>query len=673
MPTPPSQSAADPAPVPWRRGAGLPTGDDPELQREWLLTDGRSGFACGSAADVAMRRYHGWLLAPVADLPGRHLFLQRCDEALTLADGSLWRLGAAWWRDLPQPSGPACPRSFARQPFPRWEWEPGGGRLERALLPAPGCSGILVRYRWQGPAGVVLRLRPLLPCRNADALTVHNDTADLAVRRSGDALGWQPYAALPVLWLTASAAVDWRDGPVWYRGARYPVDEARGYQAVEDVPSPGEVVVALAPGEAVVLAFAVDAPVTEPAAAWAQAEATAEAAAAGAAAATGDPRWARLYQGADDFLYRTPEGRLGVLAGFPWFGEWGRDVFLALPGLTLARGQVARCGEVLRGALPFLRDGVLPNIYGRTPADSHYDSADAALWFARAVHLFDRAGGERDLVVGELRAALAAIVAAYQAGAPLGLRADASGLLDAGSADRNATWMDASVGGVPVTPRDGQPVELNALWCALLAHLGELHRRAGDTAAAARCHKLHAKAARAFRERFWLPAGDYLADRWKAGGADPAVRPNMVLAAAMELAPLDREQREGVVAKARAELLTPRGLRTLSPLDPAYRGRYQGGPAERDHAYHQGTVWPWLLGSYVEAALRAARPRELPGVRAELKALLQELIGEVDVAGLDHVSEVYDGDPPHRPGGTFAQAWNTGELLRARALLEATP
>jgi predicted glycogen debranching enzyme len=374
----------------------------------------------------------------------------------------------------------------------------------------------------------------------------------------------------------------------------------------------------------------------------------------------------RLAFGADDFLYRAAGGRTGVLAGFPWFGEWGRDVFVSLPGLTLARGRIDDCADVLSGALPFLQRGLLPNVYGGSVADSHYDSCDAALWFALAVARFAHHVGaagdprlDRDYVP-----ALASIVDAYVGGTGLGLRIDPSGLLQAGRRELNATWMDARVNGVPVTPRDGLPVEIQALWYSLLAFLAERGQH--------RFAVLRDRCGDAFVQRFWLDDRKYLADRFHGGAADPTVRPNMVIAAALPLSPLTRAQRASVVAKARAELLTPRGLRTLSPHDPAYRGRYEGGLEQRDFAYHQGTVWPWLGGFFVEAALRAAPKKELARVRGELRAWLDGFASELDRAGLDHVSEVFDGDPPHRPGGTFAQAWNTGELLRAIALLDAS-
>ena len=380
------------------------------------------------------------------------------------------------------------------------------------------------------------------------------------------------------------------------------------------------------------------------------------------------PGWVmRLVLAADLYIFDRPvpgvaDGR-SVIAGYPWFGDWGRDTFIALPGLTLAVGEPQRCGEVLAAARPFVRAGLLPNVFGRTPADSHYGSADAALWYALCVQRWHDAGAATAAVRAEFGPVLQQMATAYLQGTDLGLRVDDDGLLCAGSRAHNATWMDAQTGSGPVTPRDGQPVEIAALWCALLQHLAELC--AGDWPARA------SAAGAAFVRAFWRDDARCLFDRRHDGRGDPALRPNMVIAAALPRSPLSPAQRQGVVDTAVRELLTPRGLRTLAPGDAAYRGRYEGGPEQRDLAYHQGTAWPWLGGFFVEASLRAAAPAQRATVRARLLAWLQGFTAAVDRGGGDHLAEVFDGDAPQRPGGTFAQAWNTGELLRALALCSA--
>lgn len=634
---------------------------------EWLLTDGAGGYACGAVDDLARRRYHGlWIVRPEGT-SRRFALLSGLDERVLHGDRTAYLAHVAW-RDGAM-SLPQAAVAFAPRPLPTWTFRGDGFELERAVAlrrasasAAPCC---LVRWTNRGREAVVLHVRPLLGWCNVDHLSAADERFAAALHARGASWGVRPNATLPMLWLTADGVAAMVSDPAWYRGFVYATDRDRGHDHVGDRWTPGRLELTLGPGQAATAAFALQAPVDDAAAAFDEAAAAASRAVRDAAAEA-LPLRARLQLGADDFLYRADGGRLGVLAGFPWFGEWGRDVFVALPGLTLARGRPDLTAEVLRGALPFLRRGLLPNIYGRSPDDSHYDSCDAALWFALAVQRYADAGGDAGLVAQELVPALAGIAHAYQEGTELGLAVDAAGLLRAGRDDLNATWMDARTQQGPVTPRAGLPVEIQALWYSLLAFLAEHDARGAGAWSAARD-----RCGKAFVREFWLADGKYLADRVHDGVADRTVRPNMLVAAALPRAPWTAAQRAGVVQKARAELLTPVGLRTLSPLAPDYRGRYEGGVESRDGAYHQGTAWPWLAGFFVEASLQAAAKRERARTASALHEWLAAMAPEFERAGIDHMSEVYDGDPPHRPGGTFAQAWNVGELLRAWQLVSA--
>jgi predicted glycogen debranching enzyme len=289
----------------------------------------------------------------------------------------------------------------------------------------------------------------------------------------------------------------------------------------------------------------------------------------------------------------------------------------------------------------------------------------------RAVRLYDQASGVEQKVGERFLPALTEIATHYAGGTELGIAADADGLLVAGRGDLNATWMDARTAEGPVTPRDTSPVEINALWYFLLAYLEKIHLDRHDDAAAREWGAKKRVAGKSFIDRYWLADEHYLADTWKDGVADRSVRPNMVIAAALELSPLSRGMRTDIVKRALAELLTPFGLRTLEPRNPAYKGRYGGSPEDRDRAYHQGTVWPWLFGFFCEAYLRVygAQPKRVEYLRTLLDGIEEQL----SKYGLHHISEVLDGDPPYRPGGTIAQAWNTAEILRAYRLLEAPP
>lgn len=657
---------------------------------EWLTTDGAGGYGCGTVADLPLRRYHGLWIARAADGARRHMVVAGLDERVTAPGRPPRSLLHAHWADLPEPVPPDAQVDFQPHPQPSWTFRGDGFALRRSVVLRrvdAGAPCLAVCWQNLGDRSLRLTVRPLLGTGDVDHLPPADDGIDREVLARGASWGFRANRNLPPLWLSVDGVAAFVADGAWYRNFLYAIDRDRGYDHRGDRWSPGRLELDLAPGASAWAVCTLDEPCDEPRALGERALAAA-AARWQAVAGDADPLRARLAHGADDFLYRAAGERPGVLAGFPWFGEWGRDVFLALPGLTLARGRVADCEAVLDGALPFLRRGLLPNIYGRGVADSHYGSCDAALWFTLAVQRYAEApGADAARVRDRYAPALRAIADAYRAGTDLGLAVAADGLLHAGRDDLNATWMDARTSRGPVTPRAGQPVEIQALWFALLdwlvaqghQDLREPRDRCGES----------------FVRRFWLPQADtgggsrartggHLADCVQGEFVDASVRPNMVLAAALPRSPLTAAQRQGVVDKAARELLTPRGLRTLSPADPRYVGRYAGDPERRDGAYHQGTVWPWLLGGYVEAALRAAelldasaagRRRPTPAAARAVIAPLRELLAgfadELDRAGIDHVSEVFDGDAPQRPGGTFAQAWNTGELLRALQLLEA--
>lgn len=634
------------------------------MTREWLETDGRGGYASSTVLMCPTRRYHALLASPFAGGTKRHVWLSRFDETLNGGGRSL-PLSMARYKGVFAPLGHQSIERFELVPHPRWTYIYGSARIVREVLMARSRRAVVVRWTVSGQANpLTLRTKPLLPFREADATTVENIDLDPRVSRIEGGVCCTPYKGLPTIALTVSGAAEFEADPVWYRGIEFSTDAARGYEAAEDEFSPGWFDIRLEDGAPVCVAASIDGPVEDPAALF-ELE-------AGRRARRLEGRGASTREiidlTADDFLYRDDSGRLGVMAGWPWFGEWGRDTYLSLPGLTLARGKLEECGEVLDGSLRYLKDGLLPNIFGRGPEDSAYNSVDASLWFARAVRQYELAGVHVREIAARFLPALEEIARCYKDGTGLGIRCDGSGLLVAGAGHLNATWMDAQTADGPVTPREGCAVEIAGLWYFLLAYLEYLARAGGSERAAREWGALRRDAGQAFLERFVLAEPPYLADRWTDGVRDCATRPNMVLAAALEWSPLSREQRADVVAAARASLLVPCGLRTLAPEENGYKGRYQGGPEERDQAYHQGTAWPWLLGAYVEASLRAHGHDH--AVRDELRALLEGFGAELDKAGLGHVSEVYDGDPPHRPGGSIAQAWSSAELLRAWQMLE---
>jgi len=377
-----------------------------------------------------------------------------------------------------------------------------------------------------------------------------------------------------------------------------------------------------------------------------------------------------LLQAGRRFLIRIPSGRPAVIAGYHWFGEWGRDTLISLPGLTFCSGRSGEGLEILIRLARFERHGLLPNIFAEGAGDHAFNTVDAPLWYFWAVQQLlrhDHSTRTKTAVEKSLWPVLKDILRQFLHGTLFNIYMDDNGLLHAGAGDRALTWMDACVDNHPVTPRHGYPVEINALWYNAVCFAAELARQNGGDREF-HFDELIPRIRRSFRETFWSPEDACLGDVFHQGFLDRSIRPNQLFAVSLPYSPLETEQGRLIVAKVQSELLTPVGIRTLSPRDERYRGRYEGPPAVRDGAYHQGTVWPWLLGPFGEAWLRVAADREAAkeSLRAYLFAFLNRHFRE---AGIGCVSEVFDGDPPHRPGGCIAQAWSTAELIRLYSLL----
>ena len=574
------------------------------------------------------------------------------------------------------PDGAAHLVAFEHEPWPRWTFDAGGGHaVEHELFVPHGMPAVVLSWRLIGPAGAApdgawrgarLSVRPLLSGRDLHALHFENADFRFGVQRRGERLRFEPYPAVPAV--GALATGPFVEEPLWFRRFLYAEERARGFEHVEDLASPGRFELELDSGEAHLVLWA------EPAGAGPP-ELPGDGTARGAAAALADRERRRraafatpLDRAADAYLVRRGAGR-SVIAGYPWFTDWGRDTFLALRGLCLATGRLDEAGEVLGQWAGLVSEGMLPNRFLDGPGEPEFNSADASLWFAVAAGELLAAARRRRRPPSPplreaLREAVLAILEGYARGTRFGIQVAPDGLLAAGARGWQLTWMDARVGEREITPRTGKPVELQALWVNALAVGEDLARGA----AARRWRALRERALEAFSARFWnASAGalhDVVDEDHEPGRVDPSLRPNQVYAVGgLPLALLEGARARSVVDVVEHELWTPLGLRSLAPSDPRYVGRYEGGPGERDAAYHQGTVWPFLAGPFVEAwvRVRGSTPR---AVRAARRRFLRPLLAHLTEAGLGHVSEIADGDAPHAPRGAPFQAWSLGELLR---------
>ena len=644
---------------------------DTASRREWLVTDGTGAYATGTVAQARTRRYHGHLVVALQPPVARTLVVGAIAEGVATTTGRQWLHSQEWAGGSIDPRGHELIEEFALDgTLPVWRFAlAGGAYLEKRLwMPALSQSTVVTYTLVEAPSGgrVRLELRPLLAWRDHHgAFTAGQDPA---VAVDADSVRARfPAGAIVV----RASHGSWERSGDWYRRHLLGQEWERGLSAIEDLYAPATLTAELGLGDTLALTLAADGvgdPDRRPdPAKWSmslQAERERQASLLERAALGAPPWWVRrLVLAADQFVVALDRGHT-VIAGYPWFSDWGRDTMIALPGLALATGRDEVAASLLRTFAAHIDQGMLPNRFTEAGNAPVYNTVDAALWYVEAVRAYVDATGDEALV-DELWPALEEIVRWHLFGTRHGIRVDpADGLLRAGEPGVQLTWMDAKVGDWVVTPRIGKPVEVNALWYNALRSL----EMWASTRSSRHDHAALAQRVAASFERFWDPDGRYLVDVLDGpGGDDRSLRPNQLLAVSLEHSPLDATRAAAVVETCLRDLRTSLGPRSLSPDDPEYRNIYAGDAAERDSAYHRGTVWPWLIGPLVAAHLRVHR--DPVAARALLTPLRHHLLD----AGLGSVSEIADGDPPHLPRGCPWQAWSVSEALRAWLLTSRRP
>lgn len=611
---------------------------------------------------IRKRRYHALLLVATDPPSGRVVLVNGLEAWVETPDGRFSISSQAYGPDIVHPDGVTRIEEFHADPWPRWIFRLGEGVSVTQEIFVSRRTGATV-LAWRLPRrrmDMTLFVRLFFSGRDYHGLHRENPVFRFEPQRRGYGWMWIPYEGLPQIKVATNGF--YAHEPDWYRNFFYSEESARGLDATEDLASPGVFRFDLWRGEAVIL-LSTEAP-TEGEGVIALARGLRNEEKRRRAAFS-----TRLERAAADYIVPRGSGKT-ILAGYPWFTDWGRDTFVALRGLCLATGRLETGREILLEWAATVSEGMIPNRFPDAGHEPEYNSVDASLWYIVAVHEYlsawekDRggaAGSGRETLAG----AVETILEGYARGTRYGIRADSDGLLAAGRPGIALTWMDAKVGGRAVTPRIGKPVEVEALWVNALA-IG-----AGFSS---RWKALAKKAAASFAERFWNPRGGFLFDvvdsDHVAGTCDARFRPNQIFAVGGLPFPLlegDRARR--VVDSVEEKLWTPMGLRSLAPDDPAYVGEYSGSAESRDAAYHQGTAWPWLVGPFAEAWTRV-RGRTVEVRREARRRFLYPLLRHLHEAGLGHISEIVDGDPPHIPRGSPFQAWSVGEALRlARVVL----
>jgi predicted glycogen debranching enzyme len=632
-------------------------------RREWLVANGIGGFACGTIAGINTRRYHALLVASLDPPVQRTVLLAKLDVTATYR-GRSYPLATNEFAD-----GTIAPRGFVHLDsfaldgqLPVWTWLIGDALVEQRVWMAHGQNTTYISFRLiRGTEAIELELTPL--CAYRDLHSHHRGQRETLVTAVEKGIRVDSFfGAVPFRLLSDRG--EWQIAPQWYWNFKHRVESSRGLDDVEDLVSPSRLRLTLEPGiAATIIATSERTEPLQPSASL-KAERSRQSELLRAARSHGlldadEVSVRQMILAADQFVVGRQAGTT-VIAGYPWFSDWGRDTMIALPGLTLTTGRAEIAATILRTFAKFVSDGMLPNLFPDAGHPPEYNTVDATLWYFVAIDEYLRATGDGALLE-DLYPTLRDIVRWHQRGTRFSIQVDPiDGLLRAGEPGVQLTWMDAKIGDWVVTPRIGKPVEINALWFNVLTIMRDFAARLGDQDARAEYEIAARRTGQSFRERFWFAAGGHLYDVIDGPqGDDPSLRPNQIFAVSLRHCVLDDERARSVVDTCARHLWTPVGLRSLAAQAAEYTGSYAGGPRERDAVYHQGTVWSWLLGPFVSAHYRVYRDV------AQARAYLDGIRSHLRDACIGQVSEIFDGDAPFTAAGCFAQAWGVAEILRA--------
>jgi predicted glycogen debranching enzyme len=634
------------------------TPTDPLLS-EWLEADGLGGFASGTVDGIRTRRYHALLLAATTPPSGRMVLVNGFDGTLQAGGSTLPISRQRYAPGLDVPDQPLTLTDFSLEPWPRWTYALGGGELVQEIFVPRGQATVVLRWHWTGPgADVKLRITPLLSGRDFHQLHRENAAFNFAPKIDGPTQTWTPYPGVPAIRARSNGV--YHHDPRWMLQFLYAEEQARGMDFIEDLAAPGLYEFNLGAGPAV-LVFSAE-PSADAMTSARDEECRLADQETNRRAAFATPH----LRSADAYLVQRGTGGT-IIAGYPWFGDWGRDTFISMRGLCLATGRLDAARDILVAWAGFVSQGMLPNRFPDVGETPEYNSVDASLWYIIAVHEY------LDLVPAgapetpPLLDAVEQIVRGYGSGTRFGIRADTDGLLACGEPGVQLTWMDALVDGWVVTPRIGKPVEVQALWLNALALAARRNPQ---------WHFLFVRGLAAFHDRFWNEAKSCLYDvidvDHQAGTVDDKVRPNQLFAlGGLPLMLVEGSRAARLMQTVEEQLWTPMGPRSLAPGEPGYAPSYQGDLRTRDSEYHQGTVWPWLTGAFVEAWVRLRGGTS--AAKNQARARFLGTLSRLDQAGLRHIPEIADATAPFAARGCPFQAWSLGELLRLEHKVLAAP
>ncbi len=627
------------------------------LSRELLRSNRAGSYANSTIVNCNTRKYHGILVTPQPGIDhDNHVLLSSLDETIIQREAE-FNLGI---RKYPggvyNPKGHKYICDFVTEPIPKLTYRVGGVILTKEMLFTTREDRMIFKYTLvQATSPTTLRFRPFLAFRNVHQLSRENIFADKKFEAVPNGIKVRMYQGYTNLFMQVSKQPEYTHVPDWFYNIEYQEEMDRGYDYMEDLYVPGFFEIEIKAGESIY--FSAGTKEINPGSMSRTYNAELE------KRIPRDTFYNCLVNAAQQFIVKRGS-RTEIIAGFPWFSRSGRETFVALAGLTLVTGDEKMCKAVIDTMADDLKGALLPNL--GSGSNSSYAAVDTSLWFFYALQQYAEFTGKHKTIWKEYGKKMKIILAGYRQGTEYNIHMESDGLIYAGVPGKALTWMDAIVHGKPVTPRIGKDVEVNALWYNAICFSIELAKLCGDDDFVADWQELADLIPASFIETFWNSEKRYLADYVDGEYKDWTVRPNMVIATSLAYSPVPEEIRKEILSRVKQELLTPRGVRTLTPKSPVYKGFYFGTPTERDAAYHQGTVWPWLFGQFVEGYLKIHGKSGL----SFIKTLYQGFEAVMTEHGIGTISGIYDGDPPHAARGAISRAWSVGELLRIKYLIE---
>jgi predicted glycogen debranching enzyme len=632
---------------------------DEAVKKEWIETNGLGGWASSTITAAHTRRYHGVLVAATAPPLGRMVLLSKLDETIA-AGGERYELGCNRYPGAIYPHGFRYLHSFYRDLFPVFYYRVGHILLRKTVAAVNGENTTLVLYEViHAPERITLELQPLAAARDFHNLTRANEFIRTEPAFAGGIFSVKPYEGVPEIFISVPGST-FQAKPEWYFDFEYLAEKERGLDFREDLFSYGTLKVDRNEGERFGVIISTASPEgRDPFEMFAEEKRRRE----GLLCAEGikDTYSRTLTLAADQFIVKRGHDLRTIIAGYHWFSDWGRDAMIALPGICLVTGRFDDGKKILRSFSGNISNGILPNRFPDAGGEPEYNTADASLWFFIAAFKYLHYTNDEPFINDELMPVLRDIITWHDRGTRHNIHVDEDGLLSAGEPGVQVTWMDAKVGNRVITPRQGKAVEINALWYNALTICGKLLHRFGNYPEGDSFIDRAKKVKDRFLELFWNESGGYLYDYIDGEYRDGAVRPNQIFALSLPFPLLSGVKARRTLKTIEDKLYTPFGLRSLSPEDPDYHSHYGGDPESRDTAYHQGTVWGWLMGPYVSAIANV----EGTAGKKRARKILENLIPHLRDGGIGTISEIFDGETPHTPRGCVAQAWSVAEILRA--------